>query len=78
MLRKMSTGGAVLLEAELVERANLKLGIGAVDELDIADLLGEFERLAQVSHRFEHHGLAIVERLVHLWSPPLSALWPPL
>ncbi len=33
MLRKMSTGGECLFEADLVERADLKLGIGAVDDI---------------------------------------------
>src|SRR5712691_8462821 len=58
-----------LFEADLIERADLKIGVGAIDVFEIADLLGEFQALAEIAQGLDHHGLAIAHRLVHAFSP---------
>src|SRR5215467_12407858 len=55
----------VLFEAQLIERADLEVWVGAVDIFDVPHLLGEFERLAQIAQRFEHDCFAIADRFVH-------------
>src|SRR5262249_9537189 len=62
----------VLFEAQLIERADLEIGVGAVDIFDVPHLLGEFERLAQIAQSFEHDGFAIADRFVHRLFLPCS------
>src|SRR5262249_24627271 len=55
----------VLFEAQLIERADLEVWVGAVDIFDVPHLLGDFERLAQIAQRFEHDCFPIADRFVH-------------
>src|ERR1043166_859716 len=64
-------GRGGLLEADLVERADLEVWIGSVDVFEVAHVLGEFQRLAQVRKCLGHHSFAFVEPVVHEL-PPLS------
>jgi len=45
-----------LAQTELIERAHLEMRIGALDDLELADLLRDLEALAQVAERREAHG----------------------
>ena len=73
ILRKTRTGGVRVFEAQLIERADLELGVGTVDVFEIAHLLGEFQAFAQVAERFLGSRLAIAQRFVHGFTPSAAA-----
>src|SRR6185312_15007657 len=52
-------GRLLFLEAELVERAELELGIGPLDDLQIADLGRELDAFAQIAECREAHRLLV-------------------
>ena len=68
ILRNRSTGGTGFCRRQLVERAHLQMRVGAFDDFQLADLVGDRQALAQVGKRGE--ALGLIDRLVHEFNRP--------